>query len=67
MAVAKISEIIASSKISFDDAIKQGIRRADKTLNNIKSAWIKDQQLVIEKGEITDYRVTMVLTFVLAD
>ncbi len=67
MSVAKVSEIIASSKKSFDDAIKQGIQRANKTLENVKGAWIKDQQMVIEKGKIIDYRVTLVITFILSD
>ncbi len=67
MSVAKVSEIIASSPKSFDDAIKKGIQRANKTLQNVRGAWIKDQQLVIEEGKITEYRVTLVITFILAD
>ena len=67
MSVAKVTEIIASSPESFDDAVRKGIKRADKTLKNVRGAWIKDQKLVIEKGKITDYRVTMKVSFVLED
>ncbi len=65
MSVAKITEIAASSPKSFDDAIKTGIARANKTLKHIRGAWIKDQKVVVEKGKITEYRVTMKVTFVL--
>jgi len=65
MAIAKVSEIISSSKISFEDAIKDGIKRADKTLDNIKGAWVKDQKVIVEKGKITEYRVILRVTFVL--
>lgn len=67
MAVAKVTEIIASSNKSFDDAIKQGIARAEKTLKNIRGAWIKDQKIVVEEGKITEYRVAMKVSFVLKD
>ena len=67
MAVAKITEIQASSRKSFEDAIKAGISRADKTLKNLTGAWVKSQQVVIEKGKITDYRVLLKVTFVLND
>ena len=65
MAVAKVTEIIASSPRSFEDAIQKGIARADKTLKNIRGAWIADQKVHVEKGKITEYRVTMRVTFVL--
>jgi flavin-binding protein dodecin len=67
MSVAKVTEIIASSNKSFDHAISTGIKRANKTLKNIKSAWVKDQQVDIEKGSITRYKVTLKVTFVLKD
>lgn len=67
MAVAKVTEIIASSDKSFEDAIKHGISRADKTLKNIRGAWIKDQKVVVEKGKIIEYRVAMKVSFVLND
>ena len=67
MSVAKVTEIISSSPKSFDDAVKVGIERANKTLKNVKSAWIKDQQVNVENGKIANYRVTMKVTFVLTD
>ncbi len=67
MSVAKVTEIISSSPKSFDDAVHQGIKRASKTLENISGAWVKDQKVVVEKGKITEYRVTMRVTFVLKD
>ena len=67
MAVAKVSEIIASSPKSFDDAIKTGVDRACKTLDNVQGAWVKDQKLVVKKGKITEYRVDLMITFVLND
>jgi flavin-binding protein dodecin len=67
MSVAKVSEIIASSKKSFDDAIEIGVARADKTLENIKSAWVKDQYVEIKNGKIDEYRVILVVTFLLKD
>jgi flavin-binding protein dodecin len=65
MSVAKVTEIIAESKESFDDAIRQGIKRATKTLENVTSAWVQDQQVKVDKGKITNYRVTLKVTFVL--
>lgn len=65
MSVAKVTEVISSSKKSFDDAVAIGIARADKTLKNVKGAWVKDQKVVVEKGKITEYRVTMKVSFVL--
>lgn len=67
MAVAKITEIHSSSTKSFEDAIKVGIARADKTLRNVSGAWIKSQKVVIEKGKITQYRVLLKVTFVLQE
>lgn len=67
MSVAKNIEITSSSEKSFDDAIKAGIRRASKTINNIRGAWVKEQKVEVSDGEVTDYRVTMIITFVLAE
>ncbi len=67
MSVAKVSEIIASSPKSFEDAISTGILRAHKTLKNVRGAWIAEQKVRVEKGKITEYRVTMRVTFVLKD
>lgn len=68
MSVASISEIKASSTKSFDDALKQGVKRASKTLRNVKSAWVENQEVVIgDNGEITEYKVHLRVTFVLDD
>lgn len=65
MAVAKVSEISSTSTVSFEDAIQQGIARASQTLRNVKSAWIKEQQVRVTNGKITEYQVNLMLTFVL--
>ncbi len=68
MSIAKVSEIIASSPSSFDDAIKAGVARAQKTLKNVKSAWVENQQVKLnEKGQISEYRVQLKVTFVLEE
>ena len=68
MAVAKVTEIKVSSTKSFDDAIREGITRANQTLENVKSAWIKDFEVMIDdQGQITEYRVLMKVTFVIND
>lgn len=68
MSVAKVSEIIVSSPTSFDDAIKVGVARAQKTLRNLKSAWVQSQQIKIdENGLITEYRVQLKVTFIIDD
>jgi dodecin len=68
MSVASISEIKASSTKSFEDALQQGIKRATKTLRNVKSAWIVNQEVNIdEKGEICEYRVHLKVTFVIEE
>jgi len=68
MSVARVTEIKASSTKSFDDAIKTGVARAQKTLNNVRGAWIENQEVVIDdKGQITEYRVQMKVTFILED
>ena len=67
MSVAKILEILASSPDSFEAAIQSGVERASKTLDDVKGAWVKDQQVVVENGKITEYRVALKVTFVLHD
>jgi flavin-binding protein dodecin len=67
MSIAKVTEVTASSTVSFEDALKQGIARADKTLNNVEGAWIQEQKVVVKGGQITEYRVNMKVTFVLED
>ncbi len=67
MSVARVSEIIASSSKSFDDAVENGIARANKTLKNVKGAWIENMKVVVKDGKISAYRVNMKVTFVLKD
>jgi flavin-binding protein dodecin len=65
--VAKVTEITATSTTSFDDAVKVGIERAGRTLRNIRSAWVQEQQVTVEDGKVAEYRVNMKITFVLDD
>lgn len=67
MSVAKVSEISATSTKSFEDAIQQGLTRANQTLRNVRSLWIKEQQVRIENGKAAEYQVNMMITFVLDD
>ncbi|RPI71834.1 MAG: dodecin domain-containing protein [Geobacteraceae bacterium] len=68
MSIARVTEIKASSTKSFDDAIKAGVARAQKTLTNVRSAWIENQEVLIDdKGQISEYRVQMKVTFILED
>ena len=68
MSVARVSEIKASSATSFDDAIREGVARAVKTLKNVKSAWVQNQDVQVdENGNITEYRVQLKVTFILDD
>jgi flavin-binding protein dodecin len=67
MSVAKVTEISATSTTSFEDAIQQGLARSAKTLRNVRSAWIKEQQVRCEGGRITEYQVNLMVTFVLDD
>ncbi len=67
MSVARVTEITSQSTRSFEDAIKQGIRRANETLRNVTGAWVKEQQISVEAGKITGYRVNMLITFILDD
>ncbi len=67
MSVARVTEIIAGSPKSFEDAVLVGVARANKTLQNVRSAWIEDQKVEIVDGKITEYRVALKVTFVLKD
>lgn len=67
MSVAKVTEIISSSKKSFDDAVENGIERASKTLKGISGAWVSDQKVTVKNGKIDEYRVVLKVTFVLDD
>lgn len=65
MSVAKVIEIISRSKVSFDDAVKQGVARACETVSGVASAWVQDQSVMVDNGKITEYSVTLKVTFVL--
>jgi len=67
MAIARVTEITASSKKSFDDAVEKGITRANKTLKNVQGAWVQDMKVKVDKGKIAEYRVNMKVTFVLEE
>jgi flavin-binding protein dodecin len=67
MTVARITEISSVSTTSFQDAIVQGIERANKTLKNLKGAWVKDQEVTIDKGKVVGYKVILKVTFILED
>ncbi len=65
MSVARVTEIIAASPTSFEDAIQVGVERAAKTLDNVKGAWVQDQEVILEDGSISEYRVHLKVTFIL--
>ena len=67
MTVARVTEISATSTESFDDAVRQGITRASKTLRNIKSAWVKEHNVMIDGNSISGFKVNLEITFVLDD
>lgn len=67
MSVAKTIEISASSDKSFEDAVHRGVERAASTLNDVRSAWVKDQEVKVENGKVTDYKVHLKVTFVMAE
>jgi len=65
MSIARITEISSTSTKSFDDAIQNGVKRAGKTLKNVTSAWVADQEVAVSKGKISEYKVRLKVTFVL--
>ena len=67
MSIARVTEITSASTTSFEDAISQGIARADRTLKDVEGAWIQDQKVVVRGGKIVEYRVNMKITFILND
>ena len=67
MTIARITEVISTSTISFDDAIKKGIERAARTLDNVDGAWVQEQKDTVENGSISQFEVTLKITFVLND
>ena len=67
MSVARITELSASSRKSFDDVLESGLKRATRTLKNVTSAWISSQEVLMKNGKISEYRVRMKVTFVLQE
>ena len=67
MSVAKVTEIIASSPTSVEDAVREGVKRASKTIKGIQGVWVKDTKATVSDGEITEWRCTLKITFVLND
>lgn len=67
MSVARVTEIKAASTVSFEAAVQEGVERASKTLQNVRSAWVQDQEVSIVDGKVAEYRVLMKVTFVLND
>jgi flavin-binding protein dodecin len=65
MSVARVVEISSTSPKSFEDAVVQGIERANQTLRNVKSAWIKEQEAEVNNGKVVAYKVNLKVTFVL--
>ncbi len=64
MSVAKHVEISASSTASFEDAIRQGIKKTAESVKGIQGAWVKEQKVVVDGDDITEFRVTMKVTFI---
>ncbi|QDC08449.1 dodecin domain-containing protein [Oceanicola sp. D3] len=67
MSVARVTEIISSSTKSFEDATEKGVARASETLKNVQGAWVKDMKVTVDDGKISEYRVGLMVTFVLDD
>lgn len=67
VSVAKVTELSGTSQNSFEDAVKQVVDRANKTLRNVRSAWVKDMNVMVENGNITGYKVNLEITFILED
>lgn len=67
MTIARITEISSVSSVSFQDAIVEGVARANKTLKNVKGAWLKDQEVTIDNGKVSGYKVVLKVTFILQD
>jgi flavin-binding protein dodecin len=67
MSVAKVTEVISSSKTSVEDAVRQGVRRAAKTIDGIQGVWVKDTKATVSDGEITEWRCTLKITFLVHD
>ncbi len=67
MSVARVTELSVTSQESFEDAVREGVERANRTLRNVEGAWVKDFNVLIENGNITGYKVNLAITFILED
>ncbi len=67
MSVARVTEIIAASTVSFEDAVKQGVARAAQTLKNVEGAWVQDMKVTVDGDRISEYRVNLKVTFILKE
>jgi len=67
MSVAKVTELSCTSTESFEDAIRQGIERANKTLRGVRSAWVKEQRVMVTGENALEFQVNILVTFVLED
>ncbi|NIR60776.1 MAG: dodecin domain-containing protein [Gammaproteobacteria bacterium] len=67
MSIARITEISATSPESFEHAVRNGVERASKSLRNVKGAWVKEQEVVVENGQATEFKVILKVTFILDD
>ena len=67
MSIARITEVISTSTVSFDDAIRKGVERAARTLDNVNGAWVLDQKVTVANGSISEFQVTLKIIFVLND
>ena len=65
MSIARITEISSTSGKSFEDAIQAGVARSTQTLRNVRSAWVKEQQIRIDGDKIVEYQVNLMITFIL--
>ena len=67
MSISRVTEISSTSVKSFEDALQSGVERATKTLRNVRSAWVKEQQVKIENGKIAEYQANLMITFVMEE
>lgn len=65
MSIARTTEISSSSKVSFKDAIEKGIERFAETIDEVEGAWVKEQKIKVKDGKVSEYRVTMKVSFIL--
>ncbi len=67
MSVAKVTEIISASTVGVEDAVRQGVKRASKTIDGIEAVWVKDIKASVAKGDVTEWRCTLKITFLVKD